>query len=91
MTAAIATPTTSNVLPVSSTQEIPLARICEAKTNPRRQFDETKLAELSDNIRLHGKPGGWGTQNRHRATRLVKGCFCHNLDISLGGMTSTFS
>ena len=54
MTTAIATPTTSNVLPVFSTQEIPLARICESKTNPRRQFDETKLAELSDNIRLHG-------------------------------------
>jgi ParB family chromosome partitioning protein len=54
MTTAIVTPTTSNVLPVFSTQEIPIARICESKTNPRRQFDEIKLAELSDNIRLHG-------------------------------------
>src|SRR5256885_3290487 len=54
MTTAIVTPTTSNVLPVFSTQEIPLARICKSKPNPRRQFDETKLAELSDNIRLHG-------------------------------------
>jgi len=67
MTTAIATPTTSSVLPVFSVQEIPLARICESKTNPRRQFDEVKLAELADNIRLHGvlqpilvrpKPGG---------------------------------
>jgi hypothetical protein len=57
MTAAIATPTTSNVLPVSSTQEIPLARICEAKTNPRRQFDETKLAELPTISAFTGNPG----------------------------------
>ena len=54
MTTAIATPTPSNVLPVFSVQEIPLVRIYESKTNPRRQFDETKLAELADNIRLHG-------------------------------------
>lgn len=54
MTTAIATPTPSNVLPVFSVQEIPLVRIYESKTNPRRQFDERKLAELSDNIRLHG-------------------------------------
>lgn len=47
---------TGNVIPpiVSSVQEIPLARICESKTNPRRQFDETKLSELADNIRQHG-------------------------------------
>jgi ParB family chromosome partitioning protein len=35
-------------------QDIPLAHIQESNTNPRRQFDEAKLAELSDNIRLHG-------------------------------------
>jgi ParB family chromosome partitioning protein len=35
-------------------QDIPLTHIQESKTNPRRQFDETKLAELADNIRLHG-------------------------------------
>jgi len=35
-------------------QDIPLVHIQESKTNPRRQFDETKLAELADNIRLHG-------------------------------------
>jgi ParB family chromosome partitioning protein len=39
---------------VSSVQEIPLNRICESKTNPRRQFDETKLAELAANIQQHG-------------------------------------
>jgi ParB family chromosome partitioning protein len=35
-------------------QEIPLKQIQESKTNPRRQFDEAKLAELAGNIRLHG-------------------------------------
>ena len=39
---------------VSLVQDIPLTRIRESKTNPRRQFDETKLAELADNIRQHG-------------------------------------
>ena len=32
---------------VSSTQDIPLAKIRESKTNPRRFFDEAKLAELA--------------------------------------------
>src|SRR5258707_1195744 len=40
--------------PVSSIQDIPIARIRESKTNPRRFFDEAKLAELADNIRQHG-------------------------------------
>jgi ParB/RepB/Spo0J family partition protein len=35
-------------------QEIPLRSIQESKTNPRRQFDEAKLAELAGNIRQHG-------------------------------------
>jgi len=39
---------------VSAMQDIPLARIQESKTNPRRQFDEAKLAELAENIRQHG-------------------------------------
>lgn len=43
------TPSTSSTL-----RDIELARIRESQTNPRRQFDETKLAELADNIRLHG-------------------------------------
>jgi ParB family transcriptional regulator, chromosome partitioning protein len=50
MTNAVALPTSS----VSLVQEIPLNRICESRTNPRRQFDETKLAELAANIRQHG-------------------------------------
>jgi len=44
----------SNTVSVLAVQDIPLASIRESKTNPRRQFDETKLAELADNIRLHG-------------------------------------
>jgi hypothetical protein len=39
---------------VSSIQDIQLAKIRESKTNPRRFFDEAKLAELADNIRQHG-------------------------------------
>jgi ParB family transcriptional regulator, chromosome partitioning protein len=39
---------------VSSIQDIPLRKIHESKTNPRRFFDEAKLAELADNIRQHG-------------------------------------
>jgi len=38
----------------TSVQDIPLERIRESKTNPRRTFDEAKLAELGANIRLHG-------------------------------------
>ena len=39
---------------VSSVQDIPLDQIRESKSNPRRAFDEAKLRELADNIRLHG-------------------------------------
>ena len=39
---------------VSAMLDIPLEHIQESKTNPRRQFDETKLSELAENIRLHG-------------------------------------
>lgn len=39
---------------MSLVQDIPLSHIQESTTNPRRQFDETKLAELADNIRQHG-------------------------------------
>jgi ParB family transcriptional regulator, chromosome partitioning protein len=39
---------------VSSIQDIPLAKIRESKTNPRRVFDDTKLAELAENISQHG-------------------------------------
>src|SRR5260370_39693565 len=34
--------------PVSSIQDTPIAKIRESKTNPRRFFDEAKLAELAD-------------------------------------------
>ena len=54
MTTAVATNATEVPHTVSSVEDIPLSRIQESKTNPRRQFDETKLAELADNIRLHG-------------------------------------
>jgi ParB family chromosome partitioning protein len=40
--------------PMSAMQDIPLGQIHESKTNPRRQFDQAKLAELADNIRQHG-------------------------------------
>ena len=55
MTAVLESKTIQGLPPaVSSMQDIPLAHIQESNTNPRRQFDEAKLAELSDNIRLHG-------------------------------------
>jgi ParB/RepB/Spo0J family partition protein len=46
----------ANVVPSggSSVQDIPLERIRESTTNPRRVFDETKLREFADNIGLHG-------------------------------------
>jgi len=73
---------------VSSMQDIPLNQIQESKTNPRRQFDETKLAELAENIRLHGvlqpvlvrplpgnEPGRYelvAGARRYRASKLAK-------------------
>lgn len=45
---------TPPAVPVCSMQDIPLNRIQESKTNPRRTFDEAKLAELAANIRQHG-------------------------------------
>jgi ParB family chromosome partitioning protein len=73
---------------VSLVQDIPLSRIQESKTNPRRQFDETRLAELADSIRLHGVlqpvlvrplPGGDAAlyelvagSRRYRASRLAR-------------------
>src|SRR5882724_4001749 len=73
---------------VSSVQDIPLNCIQESKTNPRRFFDETKLAELAENIRQHGVlqpilvrplPGGEADTfelvagtRRYRASKLAK-------------------
>src|SRR6266852_2636013 len=55
MNTAVAVNASSSIAPVvSSVQDIPLNRIQESKTNPRRQLDETKLAELAGNIRQHG-------------------------------------
>jgi len=39
---------------ISSIQDIPLEKLRESKTNPRTQFDQSKLAELAENIRQHG-------------------------------------
>jgi len=39
---------------ISSIRDIPLERIRESSTNPRRAFDEAKLKELAENIRVHG-------------------------------------
>jgi ParB family chromosome partitioning protein len=55
MSTAVATPANEvQSRAVSLVQDILLSHIQESKTNPRRQFDETKLAELADNIRQHG-------------------------------------
>src|SRR5271168_940572 len=55
MNTAMAVNASKAVAPfVSLVQDLPLDRIQESKTNPRRTFDETKLAELADNIRQHG-------------------------------------
>ncbi|MGH9685485.1 MAG: ParB/RepB/Spo0J family partition protein [Candidatus Acidiferrales bacterium] len=39
---------------VSCVQDIPLDRIRESTSNPRRAFDEGKLRELAENIKRHG-------------------------------------
>ena len=55
MNATMVASSTKAAPPVaSSIQEVPLAKIRESKTNPRRFFDEAKLVELSDNIRQYG-------------------------------------
>src|SRR5579859_7998524 len=55
MNATMVASGTKSVPPVvSSIQDIPLGKIRESKTNPRRFFDEGKLAELANNIRQHG-------------------------------------
>src|SRR5499425_806661 len=55
MNATMVASGTKTVPPVvSSIQDIPLAKIRESKSNPRRLFDEAKLAELAENIRQHG-------------------------------------
>jgi ParB family transcriptional regulator, chromosome partitioning protein len=82
-TAVAANP--SNTIPpmVSSVQDIPLNRIQESKTNPRRTFDEAKLAELASNgvlqpILVRPLPGGESGffelvagARRYRASRIA--------------------
>jgi ParB family chromosome partitioning protein len=41
-------------LPKSAFQMLPLSRLHESSTNPRRVFDETKLLELAESIRAQG-------------------------------------
>ncbi|HTS09592.1 MAG TPA: hypothetical protein VMP68_28765 [Candidatus Eisenbacteria bacterium] len=49
MTTTLVTKCTSPMPTIPHTmQDIPLIRIQESKTNPRREFDEAKLAELAD-------------------------------------------
>lgn len=83
-----ATVTLKHELQSAAILEIPLSRIQESKTNPRRAFDETKLAELASNITLHGVlqpvlvrllPGGEegfyelvAGARRYRASKLAK-------------------
>ena len=88
MNTAIAVSTSNSIPPVLSlVEDIPLRCIQESKTNPRRQFDEAKLAELADSIRQHGVlqpvlvrplPGGEAGQfelvagaRRYRASKLA--------------------
>ncbi len=57
---------------VSNVQDIPLDRIRESNSNPRRAFDDGKLRELAENIKLHGvlqailvRPSPDGTDGRY--------------------------
>jgi ParB family chromosome partitioning protein len=52
ITAASGTQAASHA--VLSVQDIPLDRIRESNSNPRRAFDDAKLRELANNIKLHG-------------------------------------
>jgi ParB family chromosome partitioning protein len=96
---AVSTSSAASVMPVN-VQEIPLSKISESKTNPRRQFDETKLAELADNIRQYGvlqailvRPIGEadsfevvaGTR-RYRASKLAG---CETIPASVRELTDT--
>ncbi len=55
MSATMVTSESKAVPPVvSSVQDIPLERIRESSSNPRRVFDDCQLRELAANIQLHG-------------------------------------
>jgi len=53
-TTAVASGTTAVKPTVWPVQNIALERIRESSTNPRRGFDEGKLKELAENIKVHG-------------------------------------
>jgi ParB family transcriptional regulator, chromosome partitioning protein len=55
MTTMVSVTTTKAVShAASSVRHIPLDRIRESCSNPRRAFDEMKLHELAENIKMHG-------------------------------------
>jgi ParB family transcriptional regulator, chromosome partitioning protein len=54
ITTPLATPFDPAFRAVSSVQDIPLDRIRESNSNPRRAFDEGKLREFAENIKVHG-------------------------------------
>ena len=75
---------------VSLVQDIPLSRIKESKTNPRRQIHETKLAELVQGVwmrralprRMHARvrPILSGIRSRAGACeRFQSHSLCHTL------------
>ena len=53
-TTAVASGTTTVRPAVWPVQDIPLERVRESSTNPRRVFDEARLKELAENIMVHG-------------------------------------
>jgi ParB/RepB/Spo0J family partition protein len=101
MTTAAAIHATEVILnAVSLVHDIPLSRIRESKTNPIRQFDETRLAELADKITLRGVlqpilvhplPGGEAESyelvagaRRYRASKLAK---CESIPATIRELT----
>lgn len=54
MSATMVASESKAVPPVSTIQDIPLEKIRESSSNPRRTFVETQLRELAENIQLHG-------------------------------------
>ena len=55
MSATITASAAKSASPTASfVRDIPLDRIRESNSNPRRAFDEAKLRELAQNIKLHG-------------------------------------
>src|SRR5260370_4447467 len=53
-TTIVASGTKAEPPAVSAIHDIPLEKIRESSSNPRRVFDETQLRDLAANIQLHG-------------------------------------